>query len=305
MKLDDNCVSRLSREVEGITLNREVPLKDYTTFKVGGPCKAMAIVKDVDSLSQLIKWLKKEEIEYFVLGNGSNLLVSDNGYDGLVIKLDGDFKNVTVKGEEIITGSAVMLSNVCKKALEEKLGGLEFAYGIPGTVGGAMVMNAGAYGGEMKDVVSSVEAVTGEGEVITISNENMRFAYRRSVVREKGYIVTRVTYTLKKDDPAVIKEKMDDLMQRRLDKQPLEHPSAGSTFKRPEGYFAGKLIQDAGLAGFRIGGACVSEKHCGFVVNDQKGSAADIDLLIKEVTAKVDEAFNVKLEPEVIRIGKF
>lgn len=280
-------------------------LKDYTTFKVGGPASLLVKVQDVDSLAKLVVLLEEEKLPYFLLGNGSNLLVSDAGFDGVIVKLEGDFLKVKVEGNCIKAGSGAILGTVCKKAYDSSLTGLEFAYGIPGTVGGAMVMNAGAYDGEMKDVVTKVYAVTRQGKQIELSNADMEFEYRNSVVRKKNYIVTGVEFALCEGNREDIKARMDDLMGRRVSKQPLEHPSAGSTFKRPAGKFAGKLIMDAGLAGFRVGGACVSPKHCGFVVNDQKGTAKDIDDLMKAVIKKVKEDFDVELEPEVIKLGNF
>lgn len=280
-------------------------LKEYTTFKVGGPAKAIVSVNDTEELKQVMQYLWDNHIPYFVIGNGSNLLVSDKGYDGVVIKLSGDFLELSSKGEEITAGAGVILSKVCTLARDKALSGLEFAYGIPGTVGGAMVMNAGAYDGEMSFVVKSVEMLDASGKVITYSCKDMNFGYRDSVCKQEKLIVLKTVFSLKSKEKNEIQEKMNDFMEKRRSKQPLEFPSAGSTFKRPEGYFAGKLIMDAGLAGKRVGGASVSTKHCGFVINDKNGSAEDIDTLMKEVTDTVYEKFGVKLEPEVIRIGEF
>lgn len=280
-------------------------LKEYTTFKVGGPAKALVSVNDTEELKQVMQYLWDNHIPYFVIGNGSNLLVSDKGYDGVVIKLSGDFLELSSKEEEITAGAGVILSKVCTLARDKALSGLEFAYGIPGTVGGAMVMNAGAYDGEMSFVVKSVEMLDASGKVITYSCKDMNFGYRDSVCKHEKLIVLKTVFSLKAKEKNEIQEKMNDFMEKRRSKQPLEFPSAGSTFKRPEGYFAGKLIMDAGLAGKRVGGASVSTKHCGFVINDKNGSAEDIDTLMKEVTDTVYEKFGVKLEPEVIRIGEF
>lgn len=280
-------------------------LKEYTTFKVGGPAKAVVNVDSTKELKELVSFLNKEEIPYFIIGNGSNLLVSDEGYEGVVIKLSGDFLSLSSEGESITAGAGVILSKVCNLALDKSLSGLEFAYGIPGTVGGAMVMNAGAYDGEMSYVVESVEMLSKAGEVETFSCKDMHFGYRDSILKHEEFIILSVRFSLKKANESEIRAKMNDFMDRRRSKQPLEFPSAGSTFKRPEGYFAGKLIMDAGLAGKRVGGASVSTKHCGFVINDKNGTASDIDTLMKEVTKTVYDKFGVILEPEVIRIGHF
>lgn len=279
-------------------------LDRHTTFKVGGPCKALLSVETTEELNAVLRLLTEEGEDFFILGNGSNLLVSDEGYDGYVIKLAGDFLSVRLEGDCIVAGAGVLLSKVCTFARDNGLSGLEFAYGIPGTVGGAMVMNAGAYGGEMKDVTESVSLLF-NGEIVTRSVEEMQFGYRDSIIKHDDYIALETRFKLKKGSTEEIVAAMNDYMDRRRSKQPLEFPSAGSTFKRPEGAFAGKLIEDSGLKGFRVGGASVSVKHAGFVVNDQNGTAADIDELMKRVADKVKKDSGFVLEPEVIRIGKF
>ncbi|SFK76387.1 UDP-N-acetylmuramate dehydrogenase [Lachnospiraceae bacterium KH1T2] len=284
---------------------RDEPMDKHTTFRVGGPAKYFIRPADSEELEKLIKYLNLVEREYFILGNGSNLLVGDHGYDGVMIWIGKEFSDIKVDGDVIVAGAGAMLSKVASTALEHALTGLEFASGIPGSVGGAMVMNAGAYGGEMKDIVTEVNAVTPDGEFITYSNAEMAFGYRTSICRRANIVVTSAVFKLKKGDPEEIKAKMDDLKAQRLAKQPLQYPSAGSTFKRPEGYFAGKLIMDAGLSGYTIGGAKVSEKHCGFVINAGNASAADVHDVIFEVQEKVKERFGVKLEPEVCMIGEF
>lgn len=301
----EDILNRIKTLCGATNVSTDSLLKDYTTFKVGGPASIMVKVLDVKTLSKLVVLLEKEGFPYFVIGNGSNLLVSDEGYDGVVIKLEGEFLETSLDGNCIKAGSGVILGSVCKKAYDSCLSGLEFAYGIPGTIGGAIVMNAGAYDGEMKDIVTKVCVVTKAGEILELSNEEMQFVYRNSIVRREGYIVTGVTMKLEEGKQEEIKAKMDDLLGRRVSKQPLEFPSAGSTFKRPEGYFAGKLIMESGLSGYRVGGACVSPKHCGFVINDQGASASDIDKLMKDVALKVKEDTGVTLEAEVIRIGNF
>jgi UDP-N-acetylmuramate dehydrogenase len=278
----------------------------HTTFKVGGPCSILVKIDDVSQLRELLPYLAEEKIPYFFLGNGSNLLVSDKGYEGVVITFSKKLaEDVTVEGDKVIAGGGVLLSKVAKFALDENLTGFEFAAGIPGTVGGAMVMNAGAYDGEMKQIVETVEVIDKEGNLRVLSCEEMEFGYRTSILKREPLIVTKTTFKLNVGDKNVIKEKMDDLATRRRDKQPLEFPSAGSTFKRPEGHFAGKLIMDAGLRGYQVGGARVSEKHCGFVVNVGNATATDVHNLMEDVIKKVQEEFQVTLEPEVIRLGEF
>ena len=278
----------------------------HTTFKVGGPCSVLVKISETEQLKKLLPYLVSNNIPYFFLGNGSNLLVSDKGYEGVVITYDTSLSDdVTVEGDKVVASAAVLLSKVAKRALDAELTGFEFAAGIPGTVGGAMVMNAGAYDGEMKQVVETVEIIDVTGQTQVLSCDEMEFGYRTSILKREPYIVTKVTYKLEKGDKDVIKAKMDDLAGKRRDKQPLEFPSAGSTFKRPEGHFAGKLIMDAGLRGYQVGGARVSDKHCGFVVNVGNATATDVYCLMEDVIKKVQEEFQVTLEPEVIRLGEF
>lgn len=281
------------------------PMKKHTTFRIGGPADYYLCPHSTEELQKILQICKENKMEFFVLGNGSNLLVSDKGYRGVVIRLWKNFSDIVTKEDTITVKAGALLSKVAAEALEEGLTGMEFASGIPGTIGGAVVMNAGAYGGEMKDIIKEVTVLTKEGDILTISKEEMNFGYRTSVVKEKGYVVISVVLQLKKGDRAEIRKVMDDLKERRVTKQPLDMPSAGSTFKRPEGYFAGKLIMDAGLRGFSVGGAQISEKHCGFVVNKGDATAADVLGLIKEVQKRVQEKFGVALEPEVKFLGEF
>lgn len=281
------------------------PMKKHTTFRIGGPADYYLCPHSTEELQKILQICKENKMEFFVLGNGSNLLVSDKGYRGVVIQLWKNFSDIVTKEDTITVKAGALLSKVAAEALEEGLTGMEFASGIPGTIGGAVVMNAGAYGGEMKDIIKEVTVLTKEGNILTISKEEMNFGYRTSVVKEKGYVVISVVLQLKKGDRAEIRKVMDDLKERRVTKQPLDMPSAGSTFKRPEGYFAGKLIMDAGLRGFSVGGAQISEKHCGFVVNKGDATAADVLGLIKEVQKRVQEKFGVALEPEVKFLGEF
>ena len=280
-------------------------LSKHTTFKTGGAAKALVYVCDEEKLKAVIKLCKDEKEPFFILGNGSNLLVSDEGFDGIVIKLSGDFLKTSVEGDRLIAGAGVILSKVCMLARDNSLAGLEFAFGIPGTVGGAMVMNAGAYGGEMNAVVESVSLLEADGNVRDYLNDELEFGYRDSILKHKDLIALRTVFKLERGNKTEIAAKMDELLGRRREKQPLEFPSAGSTFKRPEGYYAGKLIEDAELKGLRVGGASVSVKHSGFIVNDQNATSKDIDELINLVRSKVRDKFNVTLEPEVIRIGEF
>ena len=299
-------IERISQFVPKENISEKELMSRHTTFKVGGPCSVLVKINKVEELQKLLPYLAEEKIQYFFLGNGSNILVSDQGFNGVVITYSQALSDdVTVDGERLTAGGGVLLSKVAKKALDESLTGFEFAAGIPGTVGGAMVMNAGAYDGEMKQIVESVEVVDVKGAIRTLSCEKMEFGYRTSILKREPYIVTKVTFKLMKGDKSVIKDKMDDLAARRRDKQPLEYPSAGSTFKRPEGHFAGKLIMDAGLKGYQVGGAKVSDKHCGFVINVGGATATDIYNLMNDVIRKVQEEFQVDLEPEVIRLGEF
>lgn len=281
------------------------PMNRHTTFRVGGEAECMAVVETQDELSQLVSYLSRIEQEYFVLGNGSNLLVGDKGYRGIVVKLGSRLSAVRVERDHIAAGAGALLSQVASAARDAGLSGMEFAAGIPGSIGGGIVMNAGAYGGEMKQIVQMVRVMDKEGEILTLDNDTMEFGYRTSIIRNRPFIVLGVVLKLTPGNKDEISAKMEELMKQRKSKQPLEYPSAGSTFKRPEGYYAGKLIMDAGLRGYRIGGAQVSEKHCGFVINSGGASAADIREVIEEVQERVRDRFHVRLEPEVIFLGDF
>ena len=281
------------------------PMKKHTTFRVGGPADYFVTPSTVEEVKLIVDLCKKENMPYYVLGNGSNLLVGDKGYRGVMIQIYKEMSDIIVEGEVIRVQAGALLSKIGAAALEEELQGFEFAAGIPGTMGGAVVMNAGAYGGEMKDILVEATVLTQEGEVLVLQNEELELGYRTSVIAKKDYVVLGATVKLVKGNKDEIKAKMDELKVQRVTKQPLEYPSAGSTFKRPTGYFAGKLIQDAGLRGFQVGGAQVSEKHCGFVINKDNATAADIVELMKQVADKVHAEFGVTLEPEVKRIGEF
>ena len=285
-------------------LLKNEPMSAHTTFKTGGIAERLYKIKSENGLLEVIDICKKEGSSPLIIGNGSNLLVSDKGISNPVIELSTGFDEISVSGNEIYAQSGALLSKVSKIALENELKGFEFASGIPGTIGGAVYMNAGAYGGEMKDVVKSVR-ILDNGEIKEIKGDDMDFGYRHSIAMEKDFIVLGVTLVLEKGDKEEISSLMNDLNSRRREKQPLEYPSAGSTFKRPEGYFAGKLIMDSGLAGKSIGGAMVSPKHCGFIVNTGNATSTDVFNLIKYVQSEVKDIYGVDLETEVKLIGDF
>ena len=297
--------------IKGYTKEENVhlqePMSDHTTFRVGGPADCLIEIHDKDELKTICRYLSLTGRPFFVMGNGSNLLVSDQGFRGVILQVQSGMNQVRVEGRRVIAQAGATMAQVARAALEHGLTGLEFASGIPGTIGGGVVMNAGAYDGEMKQVVKDVEVLNGEGEFMNLDNETMEFGYRTSSIKGKPFVVTEVTFELQEGDRDQIKALMDDLAARRREKQPLEYPSAGSTFKRPEGHFAGKLIMDAGLRGYSIGGAQVSEKHCGFLINTQPGvtTASDVMSLIRYVQQVVKDQFDVDLEPEVIFLGEF
>ena len=281
------------------------PMNRHTTFRIGGPADYFLLPSTAEEVKKILEICKEKELPYFILGNGSNLLVSDEGYCGVIIQLYRNYGGITVEGTDIRAGAGALLSQIASAAKNASLTGFEFAGGIPGTLGGAVVMNAGAYGGEMKDVLKEVTVMTEQGEIMTIPAEKLEMGYRTSLVKKAGYLVLEAVISLKAGDVEEIKAIMKDLTEKRVSKQPLEYPSVGSTFKRPEGYFAGKLIMDAGLRGYQVGGAQVSEKHCGFVINKGNATAADVCGLMKDVQEKVQEQFGVTLEPEVKFLGEF
>ena len=303
--LDMSFYEKLSAIIDRERILENEPMKAHTTFRVGGPADYFVCPNCNLEVKQVIALCQAEGMPYYILGNGSNLLVGDGGSRGVVIQIYKEMNDIQVQGEHIYAEAGALLSRIGSVALEAELTGFEFAAGIPGTMGGAVVMNAGAYGGEMKDVLESVTVLTPEGEVKELSNAELELGYRTSIIAKKDYVVLSAIIKLAYGDKEAIREKMNELKVQRTTKQPLEYPSAGSTFKRPEGYFAGKLIQDAGLRGFQVGGAQVSEKHCGFVINKGGATAADIVELLHQVREIVLEKFNVELEPEVKRVGEF
>ena len=286
-------------------IHLQEPMSGHTTFKVGGPAACLIELEREEQLCNIQRYLSFVEIPFFVLGNGSNVLVSDEGYPGVVLQIGDKMSGIRVEGTRIVAQAGALLSQVARAALSQELTGLEFASGIPGTVGGGVVMNAGAYGGEMKQVVTKVRVVNQSGEMMELDNSTMEFGYRYSTIRNQPFVVTEVTFQLKEGKAEEIKAVMDDLAARRREKQPLEYPSAGSTFKRPEGYYAGELIMNEGLSVYRIGCDQVSDKHCGFIVNMGNATAMDIMDVIRDVQDCVKEKFNVDLEPEVVFLGKF
>jgi len=287
---------------ENILVNE--PMKKHTTFRIGGEAACYVKIENADQLAAVRQFLQQEAVPMQVLGNGSNLLFDDEGFAGVVLEICDKMNEIRVEGTKIIVQAGALMSKVARVAYESSLTGFEFAAGIPGTIGGGTVMNAGAYGGELKQVISSVKLLDETGKIIELFNEEMEFGYRTSILKKKPYIVVEVMLQLRPGKQEEILAVMEDLAFRRRDKQPLEYPSAGSTFKRPEGYFAGELIMKAGLRGYRVGGAQVSEKHCGFVINAGDATAKDVLQLMEHVKNTVKATFGVELEPEVIVIKK-
>lgn len=283
----------------------EEPMKKHTTFRIGGAADYYLCPHTPEEIREIIQVCREEQIPWFVIGNGSNLLVSDSGYRGAVIQIYRNFSRVVCEETVIRAQAGALLSQIAAQAQKSSLTGFEFAAGIPGTLGGAVTMNAGAYGGEMKDVLKSATVLTGDGQIRRLSAEELKLGYRTSIIKSGEYTVLEAEIGLERGDEEKIRSRMEELREQRKTKQPLEYPSAGSTFKRPEGYFAGKLIMDAGLRGFCVGGAQVSEKHCGFVINTGDATATDVVGLICEIQRRVEEQFGVKLEPEVRFLGEF
>lgn len=280
-------------------------MKKHTTFRIGGKADCFVTPDTIGKTAEIIRYCNKKEIPYFVIGNGSNLLVSDKGYRGVIIQILRNQNRIRVEDNKIIAESGALLSVLSKQAAKQGFTGLEFAAGIPGSLGGAVTMNAGAYGGEMKDVISQVTVLDQNGELMILEKENLELGYRTSVIAKNQYIVMETELELEKGNEAEIQNKMDTFNKSRIEKQPLEFPSAGSTFKRPEGHFAGKLIMDAGLAGFSIGDAQISSKHCGFLINKGNATAAEVMELVKYVQRTVKEKYGVFLELEIKLLGDF
>jgi len=280
------------------------PMKKHTTFRIGGEAACVIWVENEKQLAALFRLCKEEAIPYLVMGNGSNLLFSDEGFDGIIFLIGSRMQEIQVEGTRITAKAGAMMSRIASVAKDHSLTGLEFASGIPGTIGGGVVMNAGAYGGELKDVIIRVRVMDPDGKARVVDHTQMHFGYRTSLIKEEPLVVLEVEMELAQGNQAEIQEKMEELAAKRKEKQPLEYPSAGSTFKRPEGYFAGALIQEAGLRGYSIGDAQVSEKHCGFVINRGNASCEDVKKLMQHVIKVVEEKNGVTLEPEVILVSR-
>ena len=302
--MNDQFLTELQNVMGGSGIFMEEPMKKHTTFRVGGPADVL-VQPDETALAAILALCRQYHVSYSFIGNGSNLLVGDKGIRGVVIEMTDPMGNIEVDGTKITAQAGAMLSKIANTAASNGLGGMEFAAGIPGSVGGAVVMNAGAYGGEMKDIIEKVYVLDENGAQLELDRDALDLGYRHSCIPEKKYIVTKVVLELVPRNDAEIRSEMKELNEKRAEKQPLQYPSAGSTFKRPEGYFAGKLIMDAGLRGYQVGGAQVSEKHCGFVINKGDATAADICQLMRDVSDKVQAQFGVVLEPEVKMIGEF
>ena len=302
--MNDQFLTELQNVMGGSGIFMEEPMKKHTTFRVGGPADVL-VQPDESALAAILALCRQYHVSYSFIGNGSNLLVGDKGIRGVVIEMTDPMGNIEVDGTKITAQAGAMLSKIANTAASNGLGGMEFAAGIPGSVGGAVVMNAGAYGGEMKDIIEKVYVLDENGAQLELDRDALDLGYRHSCIPEKKYIVTKVVLELVPRNEAEIRSEMKELNEKRAEKQPLQYPSAGSTFKRPEGYFAGKLIMDAGLRGYQVGGAQVSEKHCGFVINKGDATAADICQLMRDVSDKVQAQFGVVLEPEVKMIGEF
>ena len=296
-------LQNLREQIKAGTVTEQEPMNKHTSFAIGGPADVFVQPATREEIRSAVYCAKEAGIPFFVMGNGSNLLVSDEGFRGMIIQIGKNFQEISVKDTVIEVQAGALLSRTARAAWNAGLTGFEFAAGIPGSVGGAVAMNAGAYGGEVKDVLLDAEVLTQAGEFLTLTGEELDLSYRHSCIFEKNYVVLSARFSFEKGESDKIKARMDELAKARREKQPLEFPSAGSTFKRPEGYFAGKLIQDAGLKGYTVGGAQVSEKHSGFVVNRGGATAEEVAFLIKQVQKKVMKQFNVMMQPEVRFVG--
>ena len=319
--MDKKVIDLLVNVVGSENILLDEPMSKHTTFRIGGPADIFVMPQDVGHIRDILNICKENNIDYYVIGRGSNLLVGDKGYRGVVISIGNNFEQFSIEKISVEDNSdnesesstryivkaqaGIMLTKLSRIIADKSLKGFEFAAGIPGTLGGAVTMNAGAYDGEIKNCIVSATVMTSEGEVLELDKEQLELSYRMSVIQKKEYIVLEAVFNFEVGNKEDIINKIDDFNQRRRDKQPLEYPSAGSTFKRPEGYFAGKLIMDSGLAGYRVGDACVSEKHCGFVINLGKATAKDTITLMKNVDDIVFGKYGVHLEPEVRVIGEF
>ncbi|SHO48822.1 UDP-N-acetylmuramate dehydrogenase [Anaerocolumna xylanovorans] len=296
---------RLQSLFKGEQIKTEELLARHTSFQIGGPADYFLLPEEENQVAEAIKLCKEEKMPFFILGKGSNLLVSDRGYHGVIIKLAKNFSRIEIEGNKVTAQSGASLSKMAEEIAKRSLTGFEFASGIPGTLGGAVTMNAGAYGGEMKDIICDATVLDTDGRIRFLNKDELRLGYRQSIVQEEKMVVLSVSLLLKEGKEEDIRAAMAELTKKRKEKQPLEYPSAGSTFKRPEGHFAGKLIMDSGLRGYSVGNAEVSEKHCGFVINKGGATALEVYTLIQDVIRIVYEKQGVRLEPEVRLLGEF
>lgn len=285
---------------EKLRLEWDVPLAKYTTFHIGGPAECFISARNSEEVQMVLRFCKEHRVDLHILGNGSNLLIDDKGIMGIILYIGRRMQDIQINGTEIVADAGARMTLVSRAAAEASLTGLEFAFGIPGTIGGGVIMNAGAYGGELCQVVTKVEAFDRDGNLIVLEGDALEFGYRSSILKRQGYIVSKVYMRCRPGDKDQIQAYMMELSKRRRDKQPLEYPSAGSAFKRPEGYYAGRLIEDSGLKGYTIGGAQVSEKHAGFIINKEGASGKDVRSLIGYIKATVMDKFGVELEPEYV-----
>src|SRR6056297_983675 len=291
-------------QIDDLLVKENVLLKNYTTFEVGGPADLFLIPQKVEALQKLTKIINNNDINYFVLGKGSNIIVGDKGYRGIII-YTGQLDKISVIDNRVVAQSGATLKNIADVALKNSLTGIEFACGIPGSLGGAVFMNAGAYGGEMNDVIKKVTAINSKGDQVSLDNKDLNLSYRNSIFQNSNYIIYDVVLKLENGNQQEIKKQMDKLNKKREQKQPLEYPSAGSSFKRPEGYYTGPLIEKANMKGYQIGGAQVSKKHAGFIINKDNATAKDIVNLIKKIQEEVYKISGVKLKPEPKFLGEF
>lgn len=304
--MEDQFYQKLILTVPREKVRLKEPMEKHTSLHIGGAADYFVIPTQVEEVKEVVYLCKKENMPYYIMGNGSNLLVSDLGYRGLILNLGEDFSAVKVTEQGMITAQAgILLSRLANLAAEHSYTGLEFASGIPGTLGGAVTMNAGAYDGEMKQCLICARMMDTEGNILERNKEELELGYRSSILQKENYILLEADIKLTKGEQPQIRQKMKDLNTQRREKQPLDQYSAGSTFKRPQGYFAGKLIGDAGLRGYQVGGAAVSEKHCGFVINKDHATAKDFLTVVEDVIRIVDEKYSVRLEPEVKFLGEF
>lgn len=308
--MDAKFEKKLNEILEADQIKRDEPLSNHTTFRMGGNADFFVMPKTDKEIVSLMELCKEQKVPFYVLGNGSNVLVGDKGYRGMIIQIGKKMDYIEIEAtqnsqKKVTVGAGISLARMAKAIAKEGLTGFEFASGIPGTLGGAVTMNAGAYGGEIKDCILWAKVIDEEGQMLCLKKEELELGYRTSIIQTKSYIVVEAAFLFESGNVDEIEGKMTELNRQRVEKQPLNYPSAGSTFKRPEGYFAGKLIQDSGLAGYRVGDIMVSDKHCGFVVNVGEGTAKDVRQLIDDVARIVYEKYQVKLEPEVRFLGEF